>query len=154
VKDLTSAGIHRILKCSLQGSESREKLIEKLGLDKYMDNDAEEDEERIVEVILSFFLFYSPLTDYFSYRYLHVLLCLDPVMARASNGFQSTCSVSWPSLPFLLQRGGCGSFWLGDKTYQSKWLDPASVVLFARQLPLSNVPSYMPLADCKQTFPP
>ena len=41
----------------MQGSESREKLIEKLGLDKYMDNDAEEDEERIVEVILAFSFF-------------------------------------------------------------------------------------------------
>ena len=57
MKDLTSAGIHRIFKFSLQGSESREKLIEKLGLDKYMDNDAEEDEERIIEVILSLVLF-------------------------------------------------------------------------------------------------
>lgn len=34
----------------LQGSESREKLIEKLELAKYMDTDAEEDDERIVEV--------------------------------------------------------------------------------------------------------
>ncbi len=41
----------------MQGSESREKLIEKLGLDKYMDSDAEEDEKRIIEVILSLVLF-------------------------------------------------------------------------------------------------